>query len=362
MHSIYIHIPFCNNICSYCAFTKFYYNKNMVLKYLEALEKEIKSNYQGEELKTVYIGGGTPSSLDVEELQKLFEIIKMFNLDQNIEFTIEVNPESITEEKLALFKKNKVNRISLGIESTNDKYLQYLERNYNFDLVKKKVKLIKQYGFNNINVDLIYAIKNQTLKELENDIDNILSLDINHISTYSLMIEPHTKLYIKKETSIDEEIDYNMYKLICRKLKDNGFIHYEVSNFSKKGYESRHNLVYWNNEHYYGFGLSASGYIDNIRYTNTTSFRDYLRQNYLKEKEILQSKDILSYAFILGFRLIKGINKDKFFQKYNVKIDELEIIQKLIKSKDLIDNGMNIYINYDKIYVENTILINFIGE
>ena len=362
MKSVYIHIPFCNHICTYCAFTKFYYDQKKVLKYLESLKKEIKLTYQGELIETMYIGGGTPSSLNIIELKKLFEIIKIFKLKDNCEFTIEVNPDNIDKEKLLLFKKNKVNRISIGIETTNNKYLKYLGRNYDFNLVKEKIKLIKEIGFNNINVDLIYAIPNQTLKELELDIDNILSLDINHISTYSLMIEPHTILNIKKEKNILEDLDYEMYKLIIKKLKENNFIHYEVSNFSKKGYESKHNLVYWNNLNYYGFGLSASGYINNIRYTNTTSLQEYNKGNYLKEKEVLTKKDIITYELILGFRKIKGINKRDFYNKYKIDIKDLYNIKELLNKNDLIENNDYIFINYDKIYVENSILINFVGD
>ena len=293
MHSVYIHIPFCTSICSYCAFTKFYYDEKKVFKYLDTLEKEIKLNYKGELIKTIYIGGGTPSSLNINELKKLFDIIKIFKLDKNLEFTIEVNPENIDQEKLQLFKDNKVNRISMGVQSTNDKLLKFLGRNHDFNLVQEKINLIKNVGINNINVDLIYAIKDERLDDLKKDLDNILSLEVNHISTYSLMVEPHTLLNINKVSEIDEDLDYQMYKLICNKLKDNNFIHYEISNFSKKGYESRHNLVYWNNQHYYGFGLGASGYIDNIRYTTTTSLREYNSLNFIKEKEMLSKKDIV---------------------------------------------------------------------
>lgn len=362
MHSVYIHIPFCDNICSYCAFTKFLYNKKMISDYIKSLEKEIKNNYKGELIKTLYIGGGTPSSLDIEELNKLFLIIKQFNLSDDVELTIEVNPENITKEKLLLFKKNKVNRISIGVESTQQKFLKYLNRQYDFDLVKDKIKLIKEIGINNINVDLMYAIQNETLEDLKKDLDNILKLDVNHISTYSLMIEKNTMLFINKEKVIDEELDYEMYKLISKTLKEHNFNHYEISNFSKNGYESRHNLVYWNNDHYYGFGLGAAGYIDNIRYTNTTNLKEYIKGNFIKEKETLSKKDIISYELILGFRKINGINKKYFRDKYNLDIKELYNIKELLSKNLLKENEDNIFINYDKIYIENSILINFVGE
>ena len=361
MHSVYIHIPFCENICTYCAFTKFYYNEYRVTEYLDSLRYEIEENYKGELIKTIYIGGGTPSALSISELKILFDIINIFKLDKDVEFTIEVNPESITKEKLMLFKYNRVNRISMGVESTNNKSLKYLGRNYDFNTVRDKIKLIKSLGFNNINVDLMYALPSETLEDLEMDIDNILDLDITHISTYSLMIEEHTRLFINKEKNIDEEIDYEMYKLICNTLKENNYNHYEISNFSKKGYESKHNLVYWNNHEYYGFGLGASGYIENTRYTNTKILKEYI-DNSLKNKEVLSIKDKISYELILGFRKIQGINKKDFFSKYKIDIHELYNIDKLLKNNDLKENKDYIYINYDKIYIENSILINFVGE
>lgn len=360
--SVYIHIPFCEHICNYCDFCKQFYRKDIVNKYLNALEKEIKEKYQGERLRTIYIGGGTPSSLNLKDLKRLFYIIKKFKLEENYEFTIEVNPENIDFEKLTLMKQNKVNRISIGIESTNDEILKYLNRQYTYKLVQEKIALIKKVGFKNINVDLMYAIKNETILDLEKDLENILKLDINHVSTYSLMIEPNTVLGIKKEVPIDENLDYLMYQTICNKLKENNFIHYEVSNFCKSGYESRHNLVYWHNEEYYGFGLGASGYIKNMRYNNTRSMHNYLQGGFCLDEEIIDLKDQISYELILGFRLIKGINKNDFYQKYHQNLKSLYNIKELLEKKDLIENEDNIFINYDKIYIENSILINFVGE
>ena len=269
---IYIHIPFCNSICSYCDFCKFLYNKKWVDNYLNALQKEINKNYKNELVRTIYIGGGTPSSLNIGELNKLFDIIKIFKKDKKIEFTFECNIEDINEPKLELLKNNGVNRISIGVESFNDKYLKFLGRNYKSKDIMNRIDLVKKY-FDNINIDLIYALPNQTLEELESDIDKFLSLDIDHISTYSLIIEPNTKLYINKTKNIDEEKDFEMYNLICNKLKNKGYNHYEISNFSKESFESKHNLIYWNNLEYYGFGAGASGYINNIRYDNTRNLQ-----------------------------------------------------------------------------------------
>ena len=358
--SAYIHIPFCDNICSYCDFCKLYYDKKWIKRYLDALKKEIHTSYQGEKLETIYIGGGTPSSLSNSELINLFEILNALKKDTNIEYTMEVNPENITREKLLTMKKYGINRISMGVESTNDKLLAFLNRKHNIKMVEEKIKLMHEIGFDNINVDLIYAIPNQTIEDLKNDLDILTSLPIKHISLYSLMINEHTKLKIDKIKNIDEDIDYEMYQYLTKYLKEKGFIHYEISNFSKPAYESRHNLVYWHNEEYYGFGLGASGYINNIRYENTKSITNYLTGKIRLNEEKLTIDDKISYELILGFRLINGISKQEFYQKYNLELIDLYNIKDLIKEKKLIDNGSHIKVSYDKIYIENEILINFL--
>ena len=357
--SAYIHIPFCDNICNYCDFCKRYSYPNIVNNYLEALEKDIKDNYKGEVLKTIYIGGGTPSSLNVTELTKLMKIIKLFKLDSSYEFTFECNPESVTEEKLVLLKENGVNRISLGIESTNDKFLKYLGRCHDFRLVKEKIKLIKKY-FDNINVDLIYALPNENIDDLKKDLQNIVKLDVNHVSTYSLEIHDNTIFGIKKTKSINEELDSDMYNEICKYLKENGYTHYEVSNFCKGNTYSKHNMVYWKNNEYYGFGIGASGYVNSIRYDNTRSMYKYINGNKVLNTEKLNKQDKISYELILGFRLIEGINKEEFKKKYNVNLIDEYNIKELIKLGYLIDDGINIKISYDKIYIGNSILENFV--
>lgn len=356
--SVYIHVPFCNHICTYCDFCKILYNEKVINKYLDELKKEITNNYKGETINTIYIGGGTPSCLKDDQIIKLLEILKIFKVD-NLEYTIECNIEDIKEEKLKIFKKYGINRISIGVQSLDDKCIKFLGRNHNKEMVKNNIKIAKKY-FNNINVDLIYAILNQTLNDLNNDLDFIINLGIQHISTYSLIIEENTCLYINGISNIDEDLDYKMYQLICKKLKENGYNHYEISNFVKDGYESRHNLTYWNNERYYGFGLGASGYIENTRYDNTRSINNYLKGNYILNKHKLSKKETMENEFILGFRKIKGINKQLFSQKYHLKLDDMEIINKLKKTKDILDDGENIFINEDRIYISNMILEQFI--
>ena len=359
MTSCYIHIPFCDNICTYCDFCKRYPSNQIIDKYLNSLKKEITDNYKGELLKTIYIGGGTPSSLNSKQLIKLMKIIKLLKKDIDCEFTFECNPESITEEKLIILKENGVNRISMGVESTNDKLLKYLGRKHNFKMIKEKVKLIKKY-FNNINIDLIYALPNERIVDLKKDLHNIVKLNVNHVSTYSLEIHKHTILGIKKTKPIVEDLDSDMYNIICSYLKENGFNHYEVSNFYKGNSYSHHNMTYWKNNEYYGFGLGASGYVRNTRYDNTRSMYKYCNGNRVFNKEKLSKQDKISYELILGFRLINGINKDEFKKKYGINLVDQYNIKDLIKNGLLVDDGLNVKVSYDKIYIENFILENFV--
>lgn len=356
--SAYIHIPFCKSICSYCDFSKMYYNSNFVNLYLNALSNEIKEDYKGEILETIYIGGGTPSSLSIDELKHLFLITNTLNLSDNYEFTIECNIEDVTKEKLELFKNNKVNRISIGVQSFNNKILKYLNRKYDSEIILKKINLAKKY-FDNINIDLIYAVNNETIDDLQKDLKMFLSIDIPHISCYSLIIEKNTILYNKNEEYISEDLDRLMYDTIEKTLSSN-YCHYEISNYAKKGFESKHNLCYWNNKEYYGFGLSAASYIENKRINNTRNLKKYIEFNRDKKEEILTKEDKIRYELILGFRKIKGINKKEFYNKYNIDIHDLYNINELLKKGYLKEDDEYIFILKEYIYVSNDILINFI--
>lgn len=361
MKSCYIHIPFCNTICTYCDFCKMYYNKSWVDNYLKELEKEIRNSYKGETLDTIYIGGGTPTCLSENELEQLLNILSNINLSDIYEYTIESNVETLSLEKIKILKKYGVNRISIGVQSVIDKNIEFLGRKHNKNLVKEKIKVLKENSFDNINIDLIYALPVENLDDLKEDLEFFLSLNIPHISTYSLIIEPRTILYINNIENIDEEIDFNMYDYICNILKEKGYNHYEISNFSKKGYESKHNLTYWNNLEYYGFGLGASGYINNIRYDNTRNITEYLKGNYIKESINIDINTKIENEFILGFRKIRGINKQDFYNKYKLNIKDIEVVQKLLKEEKLIETEENIFINPKYVYVSNSILVDFLG-
>jgi len=354
----YIHIPFCEHICSYCDFCKMFYNEELVDKYLEELKEEIKDSYNDDELETIYIGGGTPSSLSIKQLEKLFEITNNLKLSKDYEFTIECNFENITYEKLDLFKKNKINRISFGLESINKNNLKVLDRTTNKDKVTDTINYCKKIGINNINVDLMYAIKDESIEDLISDINFIKSLDITHISTYSLIIEEHTKLYLNKYEYIDKELDRKMYDIICNELKE--YDHYEISNFAKdKNYRSRHNMTYWKNNTYYGFGLGASGYEGNVRYEKTRSINKYLNHDYIKEDgiEYLSTKDKVYYEVIMNLRTKDGIDLDEFKNRYNNTLDNYYDYKKLVKEKILEEENNHLYIPYNLWYTSNSVIV-----
>ena len=360
MLGVYIHIPFCKNICNYCDFCKVYYKTGYVSKYLDSLESEINERYKNEIVDTIYIGGGTPSSLNIDELKRLFKIIKKIKLKEDYEFTIECNIECIDEEKLKLFKDNGVNRLSFGVESFDKEVLKILGRNHDENMVFENIYLSKKY-FDNINIDLIYGV-NSNIDVIKNDIDKFLKLDITHISCYSLILEENTKLYIDKHKYIDEDIDRWMFDYINNILIKNGYKHYEISNYAKDGYESVHNKNYWLNGYYYGFGLGAVSYLDNYRISNTKNMNKYLDGNYISNREYEEVNIRRENDLMLGLRMINGIKIDLFNKKYNDSILDKDIIKELINDKMLEVSDGYLRCNYKYIYLLNDILVKIMGS
>ena len=356
---IYIHIPFCTSICSYCDFPKLLYCNKYIDKYLDSLEKEIKSRYNNELVKSIYIGGGTPTSLSYNELERLLIIINNFNIDNDIEYTIESNVESLDIDKIKLLNKYNVNRVSLGVQSFDDNVLKELNRHHTKDDVYRVINELKKNNITNINIDLIYGV-NDNLDILKKDIEYFLELNIPHISCYSLIIENNTLFGINNREYIDDNIDFDMYKYIEDKLTNNNYIHYEVSNYSKNGYQSIHNLNYWDNGYYYGFGMGSVSYIDNYRISNTKNLSKYLDNKYV-DSNIYEDIDTrISNTLILGLRKVKGINILDFKKKYNRDIIDLYNIKELIDDNKLILDNNYLYINPKYFYLSNEILINFI--
>ena len=352
--AVYIHIPFCSNICTYCDFAKVYKNDEWIDKYLVALEKEILKFYKGEKVKTLYFGGGTPSTLNLTQLERLFKIVDYFDIDYDAEITFECNLEDVVKEKLE-FLENKVNRLSIGVQSFNPSILKLLGRKIgNSD----NIYLAKKY-FDNINIDLMYGFNDVTLDEFKDDIYKFLKFDIPHISAYNLIVEENTVLGNRGyEVNLDTLFDKTLEDI----LENEGYIHYEVSNYAKKGYESKHNLTYWNNDNYYGFGLGASGYLGNIRYDNTRSLNKYLNGEYRYVENVLDKNEDMQNDFILGLRKIKGINKKDFFDKYKMDIKSIVLVKKLLKNEKLLENGEFVYLNPKYFYLANEILVEFLDN
>lgn len=360
MGSLYIHIPFCKTICSYCDFCKVFYQTKWVIPYIEQLKKEFESKQSITSFKTIYLGGGTPNSLSLEELEYLLSWIDTIPKEELYEYTIECNIEFITKEQLTLFAKHGINRISVGIQTIHENELKKMNRNHTKEEVVKKLNWIKQAGITNINVDLMYAFPKETLQELEEDLTFFLTLPVTHISTYSLMIEPNTKFYIEKIEPISEELDSDMYDLICKTLKKYGFQHYEISNFCKEGYHSLHNLTYWKNKEYYGIGVGASGYFNNIRYTNTKSLTSYLTGTISTQQELITERLKREYELILGLRLTDGISVEQYKQDYRIDLlKQIGIIQ-LLKQELLVYQNGRLLIPETKLYISNEVFVNLI--
>ncbi|KXT73358.1 putative coproporphyrinogen III oxidase of BS HemN-type, oxygen-independent [Streptococcus sp. DD10] len=330
--SAYVHIPFCTQICFYCDFSKVFIKNQPVDDYLKALIQE----YQSKEitsLRTLYIGGGTPTALNAQQLEFLLtNLTKNLDLNTLEEFTIEANPGDLTEDKIAVLAKSAVNRVSLGVQTFDDKLLKKIGRSHTEQDIYETITNLKQSGFNNISIDLIYALPQQTMEQLIINVKKALSLDIPHMSLYSLILENHTvfmnrmrrgKLHLPQE-----DLEAEMFEYIIEELEKSGFDHYEISNFSKPGYESRHNLMYWDNAEYYGFGAGASGYVDGIRYRNRGPIQHYLKA--IREdgharlnEEVLSKREMMEEEMFLGLRKKKGVSKLRFEEKYGISFEEI---------------------------------------
>lgn len=335
--ALYVHIPFCKHICTYCDFNKFIYNSKYVDKYLKSLFLELEK-YKNKKYKSIYIGGGTPSALDNTNLDLLLSTLKNHLDNKYIEFTIECNVEDINVEFLETITKNKINRLSIGVQTFNDKFIKYCNRHHTKDMAIENVNLASKY-INNISIDLIYAFNGQNKKDVIEDLEIAMHLPIKHISYYSLLIEPNTILWNKKVNDVDANYQAYLYKNIYDYLNKNHFRRYEISNFAKyKKYESFHNKIYWKQLRYDAIGLGASGFYDNIRYTNTKNLQKYMDGNFEKSEYVTLSHDDLMFEMImLNLRLDVGMDINKFNKIYNVNFyDKYKDAIKFLKDNKLI--------------------------
>ncbi|HEL1204790.1 TPA: oxygen-independent coproporphyrinogen III oxidase [Streptococcus equi subsp. zooepidemicus] len=350
--SAYVHIPFCTQICYYCDFSKVFIKNQPVDAYLEALIKEFES-YQISSLKTLYIGGGTPTAITAKQLDYLLSHLQQhLQLDQLEEFTIEANPGDLTEDKIAVLRQSAVNRISLGVQTFNDKQLKQIGRSHTEAQIYTTIASLKEAGFQNMSIDLIYALPGQTIQQVKENVAKALSLDIPHLSLYSLILEHHTvfmnKMRRGKLQLPTEDLEAEMFEYIISEMEASGFEHYEISNFTKPGFESRHNLMYWNNDEYFGCGAGASGYLDGIRYRNRVPIQHYLKAvadgNARLSEEVLTKEEMMEEELFLGLRKKSGVSVSRFQEKFGLSFEsrygpvvrELQNQGLLVEDKDFV--------------------------
>ena len=328
--SAYVHIPFCTQICYYCDFSKVFIKNQPVDSYLEHLIEEYHS-YDIKKLRTLYIGGGTPTALSASQLAFLLEkLTDKLALSYLEELTIEANPGDLDQEKIAVLKDSPVNRVSLGVQTFNDRMLKQIGRSHLEKDIYENIANLKKAGFDNISIDLIYALPKQTMEDVKINVAKAIALDIPHMSLYSLILENHTvfmnRMRRGKLPLPKEDLEAEMFDYIIAELEKAGFDHYEISNFSKPGFESRHNLMYWDNAEYYGIGAGASGYVNGVRYKNHGPIRHYLQAveagNARVQEEVLTLKEKMEEEMFLGLRKKSGVSKKRFEEKFGLSFED----------------------------------------
>ena len=343
---IYIHIPFCKQKCYYCDFISYSNKSQLIEEYIESMSKEIQdwknnTNTKKYKISTIYIGGGTPSYIKEKHIMLILNNLKEF-IDSQVEITIEVNPGTVTKEKLQEYKEAGVNRLSIGLQETHDELLKLIGRIHNFNEFEETYKWAKNVGFENINVDLMIGLPNQTIDHIKENLEKVIKLEPNHISVYSMILEENTVLEKQVSKGIltlpEEEQERAMYWYVKNTLELTGYNQYEVSNFAKKGRESKHNLNCWEQEEYRGFGIAAHSYIEGIRFSNTDSIEEYIKN--IKENkvnknmqihEVQEKEEMQKEYMLLGLRKLEGVSISKFKNKfgenpiflYNKKLQEL---------------------------------------
>ncbi len=349
---IYIHVPFCKSKCYYCDFVSFSNKINAVNAYINALKKDMEqfdvSNYN---VTTIYIGGGTPSYIDEENIKQIFEILnkKLENNDtriQDMEITIEINPGTATIEKLKTYKNLGINRISIGLQSTQDRLLKEIGRIHTYQEFLSTYKMARKVGFNNINVDLMIGLPTQNIEDIKQSLEEVVKLQPEHISVYSLIVEEGTvieKRLNNEEIELPQEyVERRMYWYVKNYLELQGYLQYEISNFAKKGYSSKHNLNCWRQKEYIGFGVAAHSYIEDTRFGNIDNLEEYIKnieENHLEKNRIIEEKqtkeDKEKEFMMLGFRKTEGISISEFKEKFidNPLFVYHKELEKLVRQK-----------------------------
>ena len=370
--SAYVHIPFCTQICYYCDFSKVFIKNQPVDSYLEHLLEEFRF-YDIQKLRTLYIGGGTPTALSAPQLEVLLDGLTK-NLDLSVleELTIEANPGDLDADKIAVLKNSAVNRVSLGVQTFDNKMLKKIGRSHLEKDIYENIDRLKLAGFDNISIDLIYALPGQTMAQVKDNVAKAISLDIPHMSLYSLILENHTvfmnRMRRGKLPLPKEELEAEMFEYIIAELERAGFEHYEISNFSKPDFESRHNLMYWDNAEYYGIGAGASGYVDGVRYKNHGPIRHYLSAVEAGDARIteehLSQKEQMEEEMFLGLRKKSGVSMARFEEKFGRSFEGLygEIIRDLVQQGLMQIDGDRVRMTKRGLFLGDTVAERFILE
>jgi len=370
---IYVHIPFCKKKCDYCDFISYSNKDSKIEEYIEAVKKEIELQKIKSEITTIYIGGGTPSYIESKYIEEIIAEIMKKNVSEKAEITIEVNPGTVTLEKLKDYKEAGINRISIGLQSVQNELLKQIGRIHDFEQFLKTYKMARKVGFTNINIDLMLGIPNQRIKDLKESLESVIQLQPQHISVYSLIVEDGTPIANKIEKGElelpEEDLERNMYWYVKNTLELNGYKHYEISNFAKEGYQSKHNLNCWNQQEYIGIGIAAHSYRDIVRYSNTEQLGEYIR-NVQKENlernriihEIQKEEDTKKEYMILGLRQIDGIQIKKFKEKFGENPIYLfrNELKKLVEEQLIIVDDDNIKLTNKGIDLANLVWEEFI--
>ncbi|MDR0956623.1 MAG: radical SAM family heme chaperone HemW [Endomicrobium sp.] len=360
MLGLYIHIPFCKQKCFYCDFFSEKYNTIIAEKYINTLINHAQQ-FQNNKIDTIYIGGGTPSILSLKQIKDLLSSLnRFFDITSTQEFTFELNPESISKEKLQLLKSYGVNRLSIGLQAIKDETLKFLGRIHDFKTFCNIYDIARKEMFNNINIDLIYGLPNQTVQEWQKSLENIMLFDSQHLSLYPLTIEQSTPFY-KRNIVTNDNIQKHMYKIAVEILEKKGYIHYEISNWARNGKQSLHNSNYWHNFEYIGLGAGASGYINRNRYKNVENIKNYI--NLIKdnsdvktENEYINNKLYITEKIILGLRLLnEGVDID-CFNDFNLKKTLLECLA----NKTLKQKNKKIILAKESVFISNQIISKFV--
>lgn len=374
---VYIHIPFCHQICNYCDFNKVFFKNQPVDEYIEAVGKEIEmavrqNPQQFNHIETIYLGGGTPTALSANQITRLLELIKTYlPTKQLIEFSSEANPDELSEDKLQALIDGGVNRLSMGVQSFNQDLLKKIGRTHSNEHVYETIQKAKMIGFHNISIDLMYGLPGQTFEQWEDTLEKALDLNLPHYSAYSLIVEPKTIFYIQyakgKLSLPTEDSEADMYDLLMKKMEAKRIHQYEISNFALDGHISTHNKIYWDNDEYAGFGAGAHGYLNGIRYSNHGPIKKYIESIAEEKRPLLNSHQVtqdekMEEQMFLGLRKTEGVSFKEFQSKFSMPMKNIygDIIQQLVNEGLIIEDEVGVRLTRKGRFVGNEVFRHFL--